>query len=345
LSVAAPDLATEFITEQKKITAEVRELDLLVESTLTEVSRLKAREDQTKAKVEEARTTPANFQREQIFTVLDEYTTALSRRMTMEAQLAGLQAKRKLLERARALVTAAQDHVHTSSSRVPLPADTAPIIDESRLLQAVVDTQEEERKRIARQVHDGPAQAMANVVLQSEISERLFEVDPQRSRTELAALRQMVNKTLQELRGFIFELRPMILDDLGLVPTMRRYVQTLIDKHGIRIDFSSTGRDRRLPSDDEVAIFRLIQDSLVERIDKATAKDLVLGMTWKDDKLEILLQSDGRELPPDGELQSGLRRSERLDLLHGESQHETRPDGTVVLNVHVPIRSAPQLIS
>ena len=155
----------------------------------------------------------------------------------------------------------------------------------------------------------------------------------------------MVNKTLQELRGFIFELRPMILDDLGLVPTMRRYVQTLIDKHGIRIDFSSTGRDRRLPSDDEVAIFRLIQDSLVERIEKATAKDLVLGMTWKDDKLEILLQSDGKELPPEGELQSGLRRSERLDLLHGESQHETRPDGTVVLNVHVPIRSAPQLIS
>ncbi|HKY51147.1 MAG TPA: histidine kinase, partial [Candidatus Limnocylindria bacterium] len=324
---------------------EVRELDLLVESTQTEVSRLKAREDQTRARVEEVRANPGNFQRDEIFTATDDHSAALSRRMTMEAQLAGLQAKRKLLERARALVTAAQDHVHNSSSQAPMPADTAPVIDESRLLQAVVDTQEEERKRIARQVHDGPAQAMANVVLQSEISERLFEVDPQRSRTELAALRQMVNKTLQELRGFIFELRPMILDDLGLVPTMRRYVQTLIDKHGIRIDFSSTGRDRRLPSDDEVAIFRLIQDSLVERIEKATAKDLVLGMTWKDDKLEILLQSDGRELPPDGELQSGLRRSERLDLLRGESQHETRPDGTVVLNVHVPIRSAPQLIS
>src|SRR5947208_14297978 len=122
------------------------------------------------------------------------------------------------------------------------------MIDEAKLLQAVVDTQEEERKRIARQVHDGPAQAMANVVLQSEISERLFEVDPQRSRTELAALRQMVNKTLQELRGFIFELRSMILDDLVLVPTMRRYVQTHLDKLGIRLDFCITGRDLRLPS-------------------------------------------------------------------------------------------------
>jgi len=186
---------------------------------------------------------------------------------------------------------------------------------------------------------------MANVVLQSEISERLYAVDQDRSRKELAALRQMVNKTLQELRGFIFELRPMILDDLGLVPTLRRYIQTLMDKHGIRIDFSSTGRDRRLPSDDEVAIFRLIQDSLVERIEKGDAKDIVLGMTWKDDQLEILLQSDGKDLPSDGELASGLRRSERLELLKGESTHETRPDGTVVLMVKVPIRAAAQMIT
>ena len=262
----------------------------------------------------------------------------------MEGQLGALQGKRKLLDRVRSLLSRAQQHVRDNPATAP-PSDASPVIDESKLLQAVVDTQEAERKRIARQVHDGPAQAMANVVLQSEISERLFEVDPQRSRTELAALRQMVNKTLQELRGFIFELRPMILDDLGLVPTMRRYVQTLVDKHGVRIDFSSTGRDRRLPSDDEVAIFRLVQDSLVERIEKAAAKDLVLGMTWKDEQLDILLQTDGKDLPSDGELQSGLRRSERLELLKGESTHETRADGTVVLNVHVPIRVAPTIIA
>ncbi len=338
----AVDTGSQLATEQQRIAAETRELDLLVESTQTEVNRLKAREDQTKARVDEVRATPGNFQREEIFGATDEHVAAVGRRMTMEGQLATLQAKRKLLDRVQTLVTAAQQHVRDNASA---PPDATPVLDESRLLQAVVDTQEEERKRIARQVHDGPAQAMANVVLQSEISERLFEVDPQRSRTELAALRQMVNKTLQELRGFIFELRPMILDDLGLVPTMRRYVQTLVDKHGVRIDFSSTGRDRRLPSDDEVAIFRLIQDSLVERIEKAAAKDLVLGMTWKDEQLDILLQTDGKELPPDGELQSGLRRSERLELLHGESTHETRADGTVVLAVRVPIRQAPAIIS
>ena len=339
----AVDSGAALATEQQRITAEIRELDLLVESTQTEVNRLKAREDQTKARVEEVRAKPGEFQREQIFSATDDYATAVSRRMTMEGQLGVLQGKRKLMDRVRELITQAQAHVREGAA-APLPADASPVIDEGKLLQAVVDTQEEERKRIARQVHDGPAQAMANVVLQSEISERLFGVDPNRSRTELAALRTMVNKTLQELRGFIFELRPMILDDLGLVPTMRRYVQTLIDKHNAKIDFSSTGRDRRLPSDDEVAIFRLIQDSLVERIEKASAKDLVLGMTWKDELLEILLQSDGKDLPVDGELQSGIRRSERLDLLKGESTHETRPDGTVVLKVKVPIRQAPTII-
>jgi two-component system sensor histidine kinase DegS len=333
-----------FTTEQAKITAEMRELDLLIESTQTEVNRLKQREDSTKAKLDEIRTNPANFQREDGMAAGDDYTAAQGRRLTMEGQMGSLQAKRKLLDRVQTLVAGARDQL-ADFSAPPLPAGASPVIDENKLLQAIVDTQEEERRRIARQVHDGPAQAMANVVLQSEISERLYAVDQDRSRKELAALRQMVNKTLQELRGFIFELRPMILDDLGLVPTLRRYIQTLMDKHGIRIDFSSTGRDRRLPSDDEVAIFRLIQDSLVERIEKGDAKDIVLGMTWKDEQLEILLQSDGKDLPSDGELASGLRRSERLELLKGESTHEARPDGTVVLQVKVPIRAAAQMIT
>jgi len=343
-SEAPPDLVRTFQAEQQKIVAEIRELDLLIESTQTEVNRLTAREDQAKVKMEEVRGNPGNFQREEIFATADEHFAASGRKMTMESQLGALQAKRRLLDRVQSLLANSARELSEFSRPAP-PPGAAPLIDENRLLQAIVDTQEEERRRIARQVHDGPAQAMANVVLQSEISERLYDVDPARSRQELAALRLMVNKTLQELRGFIFELRPMILDDLGLVPTLRRYIQTLIDKHGIRVDFSSTGRDRRLPSDEEVAIFRLIQDSLVERIEKADAKDLVLSLTWKDESLDILLQSDGKDLPSDGELASGLRRSERLELLKGESTHETRSDGTVVLQVKLPIRAVPQLIT
>ncbi len=328
-------------TETLHLKAEIRELEMLGDSTQTEITRMQQREDAARSRFDSAK--PAGGQ--ELVSAADEYIAALGRRMTMESQLAAVNAKRKLLDRVQALIQGAQEQL-AGRSGPAVGAEVVPQrLDESRLLQAVVDTQEDERRRIARQVHDGPAQAMANVVLQSEISERLYEVDRERSRSELAELRLMVNRTLQELRGFIFELRPMILDDLGLVPTLRRYIQTLSDKHKVKIDFASNGRDRRLAPEDEVAIFRLIQDSLIERIERAKAKDISLGATWQDDALEITLQSDGAELPNDGELSSGLRRSERLDLLKGESQQETRGDGTTLLEVRVPIRAARPMIT
>jgi len=205
-------------------------------------------------------------------------------------------------------------------------------------------TQEEERRRIARAVHDGPAQAMANVVLQSEISERVFQNGNTPAATaELAALRSMVHKTLQELRGFIFELRPMILDDLGLVPTLRRYVQTVAEKHGTKIDLSSAGRDRRLPAGDEVAIFRLVQDALTERVQGAGAREVALALDWRDEALEIPLQSDGAETAVAAE-SAGLTRAERLGLLGGVAQTARSEDRTVV-TFQLPIAPAPQLIT
>ena len=343
---ATAELVQGFAGEQQRLAVEIRELDLLVESTKTEVDRLKAREEQARTRIDTARADPSRVTPEEVFTAADEHSTAIVRRMTMDSQLNQLQAKRKLLDQVRGLIEGAQRQLEDErSAPSALPAAEGAPIDERRLLQAVVEAQEEERARIARQVHDGPAQAMANVVLQSEISERLFAIDPKRARDELAALRSMVNKTLQELRGFIFELRPMSLDDLGLVPTLRRYVQTLVDKYKIRIDLSSTGRDRRLPGDEEIAIFRLVQDSLLERIDKGHAKQVAVVLDWKDDRLELSIQSDGRELPSDAELASGLRSSERISLLKGRAEQGTRADGTVVLQVSVPIRPAPQLIS
>lgn len=341
----AQELVQGFAGEQQRLLVEIRELDLLIESTKTEVDRLKAREEQARARLDGARADPSRATPEEVFAAADEHGTAIARRTTMEGQLGQLQAKRSLIDRVRTLIEQAARQLREQTAAPPAGEPLAAPADGARLLQAVVEMQEEERRRIARQVHDGPAQAMANVVLQSEISERLFEVDRDRSRAELAALRAMVNKTLQELRSFIFELRPMILDDLGLVPTLRRYVQTLVDKHKVRIDLSSTGRDRRLPPDNEIAIFRLIQDSLLERIEKGQARQIALALDWKDESLDTSLQSDGRELPADGELTSGLRRSERVALLRGTWEQAVRPDGQVVLKVTMPVRPAPQLIS
>src|SRR5258708_17773164 len=98
MSTEAPaNIVANFSSEQAKITAEMRELDLLIESTQTEVNRLKQREDSTKSKLDEIRTNPANFQREDGMAAGDDYTAAQGRRLTMEGHMGSLQAKRQLL--------------------------------------------------------------------------------------------------------------------------------------------------------------------------------------------------------------------------------------------------------
>ncbi len=335
MSVEVMDAAKKLADQEARLLREARELDLLLESTQTEVNRLKAREEQSRAKLEDIRRNPANYQREEIFAASDEVAQTLERRVAMDGQLATLRSKRRSLDSVRQAIADATAAAAGAPHVAVAPA--APVIDEGRMRRAIVDAQEEERQRIARAVHDGPAQALANVVLQAEISERLFERDPSRSRSELAALRELVNKTLQEVRSFIFELRPMILDDLGLVPTTRRYVQTLIDKQKVRIDFSSSGRDRRLPADDEIAIFRCLQDALIERVERGQAKTLQLVLLWEEQSLEALVQTDGKPAATSA-FGPGQRRSERLELLRAEASQDVRPDGSVVVSMRIPLR-------
>ena len=132
----------------------------------------------------------------------------------------------------------------------PEPADSA----------AVLRAQEDLRRDIARQMHDGPAQSLANIALQSEIVERLVARGDQRAPAELEALRKMVQSTLTATKEFIFDVRPMVLDDLGLVPTLRRTAIDRGHRAGLEIDFDSSGTDRRLGPDLESGLFRILDD-------------------------------------------------------------------------------------
>jgi DNA-binding NarL/FixJ family response regulator len=113
-------------------------------------------------------------------------------------------------------------------------------------IEAVVNAQEAERQRLSRQMHDGPAQAMSNFILQTEIAMRLLDVDPAKVKDELTSLKTSALGTFQKLRNFIFELRPMMLDDLGLTPTIRKYVDAFRDQTGIEVGVTVTGTERRL---------------------------------------------------------------------------------------------------
>src|SRR5215813_1237915 len=112
---------------------------------------------------------------------------------------------------------------------------------------------------------------MSNLVLRAEICQRLLDRDTEQARAELGALKGAINTTLQDTRRFIFDLRPMILDDLGLVPTLRRYVQQIGEKHKLEVNLMVQNMDGRLPNHYEVAIFRFIQEALNNVVRHANA--------------------------------------------------------------------------
>ncbi len=130
--------------------------------------------------------------------------------------------------------------------------------DPSVLLRA----QEELRREIARQMHDGPAQSLANIALQAEIVLRLASRGDGRTHGELGQLRAMVEHALDATKEFIFDVRPMVLDDLGLVPTLRRTAVDRGRRAGVEIDLNSQGTERRLTQDVESGLFRLIDDTI-----------------------------------------------------------------------------------
>lgn len=125
----------------------------------------------------------------------------------------------------------------------------------------IIEAQEEERKRISREIHDGPAQMLANILLRSELVDRTFrEGSTDDALEEIRSLRKMVRSSLYEVRRIIYDLRPMALDDLGLIPTIKKYITTTSEYNNINIEFTSIGEVKRINQKYEIAVFRLAQE-------------------------------------------------------------------------------------
>jgi Histidine kinase len=161
------------------------------------------------------------------------------------------------------------------------------------LAQLVLSAQEDLRREIARQMHDGPAQSLTNIVLQAQIVERLIGSQPEAAAGEVHALVEMVQRTLEATKTFIFEVRPMVLDDLGLVATLRRACRERGARSGVKVDFESIGVDRRLPVELESGLFRILDDALAAQI-AGKPDRLSLRLDWGEENLATELTA-GRE--------------------------------------------------
>ena len=149
---------------------------------------------------------------------------------------------------------------------------------------ALLRAQEELRKDIARHMHDGPAQSLANIALQAEIVQRLVSRGDPRVGGELTSLRTMVQAALETTKEFIFDVRPMVLDDLGLVPTLRRVVVDRGRRSGVDVSFDSQGPLRRLDPDLESGLFRIIAEAATAFLHLQPSQ-LQVRLDWSDTEL------------------------------------------------------------
>jgi two-component system sensor histidine kinase DegS len=230
--------------------------------------------------------------REDIQEAYDSVVDAQQRLFTMRGQLEKLQSDQKNMERFMGLLKRYLDVLEVQTPTAGSGGGRARSSEQNTIVR-VVEAQEAERRRLSRAMHDGPAQSMTNFILQSEICQRLFETDASRARTELVALKGAATDTFQQIRDFIFELRPMMLDDLGLVPTVRRYAERFREKHGLAIEVSIAGKDRRLEPHVEITVFRIIQELLNNVRDHAQANQARLAMEIDDDQVRAVVDDNG----------------------------------------------------
>src|SRR6266849_6100456 len=173
---------------------------------------------------------------------------------------------------------------------------------------------EEERMRIARDMHDGPAQSMANLVLQAEILERLLDRNPKQLVAELAEFKNSVRNALEETRQLIFDLRPMTLDDLGLIPTLRKYIKEYGDRYGLTTRFNVVGQERRLPGNTEGVLFRIIQEALTNVHKHARAKMAEVTMNLQPNRVSVTIKDDGQGFDV-ARTEANLHKNKNLGLL------------------------------
>jgi signal transduction histidine kinase len=205
-------------------------------------------------------------------------------------------------------------------------------------LRRVMEAQELERRRLARELHDETGQALTSILLNLRTLEEAAAGDE--SQAAAATVRELVLSTLQDVRRLAVELRPKALDDFGLVPALERLTQTFAEQTGLAVDFEPALAGRRLPPEAETALYRIVQESLTNVAKHARARHVSVLLTRKPGAVAVVVEDDGRGFDPeeareDGFGLAGMR--ERIALLDGRLQIESSPRGGTTLVVEVPV--------
>ena len=212
------------------------------------------------------------------------------------------------------------------------------------LLHQIVSAQEQERQRIARDLHDGAGQMATALGLGLAAAGESLRSNPELGQRQLAELKGMSGQLVQELQRLIAGLRPSILDDLGLVPALRGLVKDFENRERVQVRFQVTGEQRRIRLDFETIIFRIAQESLTNVSKHANASSLMLRLDFAAQNISLQIEDDGRGFDAEEVLRSASKRhwgllgiKERVALVGGQCDIVSEPGKGTTIRVSVPL--------
>ena len=316
----------------------MREITLMIEQSQGEVSKLAQRNAAITAHLQQIQNQAEKTSVQDIRMAYDSALDAQQRLFVMRGQLEKLQNDKNHLEKYKV----ALDRITTGSTADNTSTSS---VEKSSLsgMEMIINAQEAERQRLSRQMHDGPAQAMSNFILQTEIAMRLLDVDAAQAKEELGNLKASAMGTFQKVRNFIFELRPMMLDDLGLAPTLRKYVDAFKDQTGLDINLVITGGDRRVAPYLEIMIFRAVQELLGNTSRHSQASMVKIALEMGSDLIRVSVDDNGKGFDPQTVLKGnslGLKLiRERTEMLGGTFTADSAVGKGARISFSIPVRS------
>ncbi|WP_091190147.1 sensor histidine kinase [Paenibacillus catalpae] len=338
-----------------------QELEIVLAETLTTIERVdQLEQDYRRARIRltEVSRDFVRYKEEDIKTAYEKATQIQLDLMVYREKEAYLKTRRDDLQKRVRNVEKSIERAETIASQINVVLQylSGDLNQVSRILESaktrqmiglkIIVAQEEERKRISREIHDGPAQSLANIVLRTEIVERmLIKKEFQLVQDELLDLKGQVRSGLEEIRKIIFNLRPMALDDLGLVPALRKFAHDFEDKTKIRTIFELNGKEVRMPSAMEAGVFRLVQEAFTNAQKHARASFITLEVAFTTETVTITIvdngigfQTEQTEVHAQNNSHFGLiGMRERVDLLEGRMEIDSKIGHGTKIIVNIPI--------
>jgi two-component system, NarL family, sensor histidine kinase DegS len=324
----------------------IKEISTTLEQSQNEFNRLTQKKANVTAQLQIVQTNGDQISRSDIRNVFTDAMDAQQRLLVMKAQLDRLQEQHEGLIKYKNYLETVKQYI---SGENLLQSGAKTNANGFSALEMLINAQEAERQKLSRQMHDGPAQALSNFIVQTEIASRMFDIDALKAKEELEKLKTSAMNTFQKVRSYINDLRPMMLDDLGLVPTLKRYIAGLKEQTGIEISESILGGDQKLDPFIEVFVFRAIQElvgnSVKHNMDNASKVKIDVSLSIEPNYVKVTIKDNGKGFDP-AELKDsgglGLKLlQEHTEMLNGIMNIRSSIDKGTEVVIQIPVSDVP----